>query len=89
MIVCAAIKDSRNGNVIGGVRHSYILNTIKDLNIQIPKENRIQGFLTDDNKFVDRVEAYHIAFACGQLSSSIKNIKYKNKENELFSEDIY
>lgn len=86
MIVCAAIKDSRNGNVIGGVRHSYILNTIKDLNIQIPKENRIQGFLTDDNRFVDRCEAYTIALSCGQLSSTTRNNKHNN---ELFSEDIY
>lgn len=86
MIVCAAIKDSRNGNVIGGVRHNYILNTIKDLNIQIPKENRIQGFLTDDNRFVDRYEAYIIALSCGQLSSTTRNNKYSN---ELFSEDIY
>lgn len=86
MIVCAAIKDSRNGNVIGGVRHSYILNTIKDLSIQIPKENRIQGFLTDDNKFVDRYEAYTIALSCGQLSSTTRNNKHNN---ELFSEDIY
>lgn len=86
MIVCAAIKDSRNGNVIGGVRHSYILNTIKDLNIQIPKENRIQGFLTDDNRFVDRYEAYTIALSCGQLSGTTRNNKHNN---ELFSEDIY
>lgn len=86
MIVCAAIKDSRNGNVIGGVRHNYILNTIKDLNIQIPKENRIQGFLTDDNRFVDRYEAYTIALSCGQLSSTTRNSKHNN---ELFSEDIY
>lgn len=86
MIVCAAIKDSRNGNVIGGVRHNCILNTIKDLSIQIPKENRIQGFLTDDNKFVDRYEAYTIALSCGQLSSTTRNNKHNN---ELFSEDIY
>lgn len=86
MIVCAAIKDSRNGNVIGGVRHNYILNTIKDLNIQIPKENRIQGFLTDDNRFVDRYEAYTIALSCGQLSSTTRNNKHNN---ELFSEDVY
>ena len=42
-----------------------------------------QGFLTNKNRFVDRVEGFHIAKESNQLLD-------KNKKNEyLFSEDIY
>jgi len=40
----------------------------------------IQGFLTSDNRFVDRIEAALIAFESGQT---------KEKKAFLFSEDLY
>ena len=40
----------------------------------------VQGFLTSDNRFVDREEAAIIAFEAGQT---------KEKKKLLFSEDLY
>ena len=43
----------------------------------------IQGFITNKGRFVDRKEAYKIAYAAGQIDSS------NGADNELFSEDLY
>lgn len=42
----------------------------------------IQGFLTNKNRFVDRVEGAKIALACGQ----VKKLEYGTI---LYSEDLY
>ena len=39
-----------------------------------------QGFLTNDNRFVERDEAAEIAFRCGQI---------KGEKKYLFSEDVW
>ena len=44
----------------------------------------IQGFLTNQNRFVDREEGLEIAYDAGQL----KNLD-KQREGKLFSEDLY
>jgi len=43
----------------------------------------VQGFLTDTNRFIDRVEGAKIALACGQ----IKELEYS--KTKLYSEDLY
>lgn len=43
-----------------------------------------QGFLTNTNRFVGRVEAMKIAIESGQV---VQNETHKT--NELFSEDLY
>jgi hypothetical protein len=45
----------------------------------------IQGFLTDDNRFVDRKEALKIALKANQVDST----KLGNSLIGLFSEDLY
>jgi hypothetical protein len=42
----------------------------------------IQGFLTNKNRFVDRIEARKIAFEMNQVKETINSKK-------LFSEDLY
>jgi hypothetical protein len=93
-ILCAAIyyddgieyvhqpKNITSGFVICGRRHhncfmtAYILNKQKKLLDMKQK----QGFITDDDRFVDRYEAAEIAFDADQISE---------KTNKLSSEDLY
>jgi len=77
MIKEAAIL--KNGTVYTGKRHCNIIND------NYPKVGRfghpdIQGFVTDDGRFVNRQEAAKIAFECGQT---------KEYKQTLYSEDIY
>jgi hypothetical protein len=67
-----------SGFVISGHRHHNILSL---LHILCPgKKNIIQGFLTSENRFVDRNEARQIAWESGQSDRKI---------GMLFSEDLY
>ena len=72
----------KTGYVICGHRHhncfmtSYILKN----NVKVKGLEEIQGFITNENNFVDRSEAAEIAFKSGQTS----DLKLK-----LFPEDIY
>lgn len=48
MIICAAIKDKRNGKVFSGVRHCYIYEMLYDL---LYKIDAAEGFVDEENKF--------------------------------------
>lgn len=72
MIVSPAIR--YKGKIfLGGRSHIDIMmaNELMDMDNE-------QGFLTDDNKFVNRTEAYKIAEECNQLKS-------KSLSGQLFS----
>lgn len=45
--------------------------------------NTIQGFITNEGRFVNRKEAFRIALAAGQIDESA------GSNGELFSEDLY
>ena len=92
-IICAAIhfdddtvyphqpKNIMSGFVIAGRRHHNVFNSLKCLGIdRLKLGNSIQGFITTDNRFVDRKEGAKIAFESGQTSELKTN---------LFSEDLY
>jgi len=91
-IICSAIlvynqtkyvhqpKNIDLGFVVCGRRHHNCIQTLSLIDIKWKEFPYIQGFLTSDDNFVDRVSAVKIAFDCGQ----IKEIKDK-----LFSEDLY
>jgi len=73
------------GIVICGYRHHNCLEMIsvmgfRDLSL---KSNTVQGFLTNKNRFVDRVEAKKIATKSGQLLNG------PIKRSELTSEDVW
>ena len=59
-----------------GKRHNHIIKDYPEIRF-FTKE---QGFITNEGKFVDRVEAAKIAFECGQI---------KKEKRILFSEDLY
>jgi hypothetical protein len=99
-IICAAIhfddgkqylhqpKNIKTGYVICGRRHHncYLTNSlIHKGSLDWKKEFiHIQGFLTNADRFVDRKEAYEIAFKVNQISD-----KVFDEEGSLISEDLY
>ena len=76
-------KNIDRGVVIGGLRHPFIINTMYSLTGIKTGSNCIQGFLTNEHRFVDRVEGRKIALAAGQITEDSYH------ETELFSEDLY
>lgn len=80
-------KNCNKGIVICGWRHGNIIHSVLALTGKRTVtygENSVgeheQGFLTNENRFVDRVEAGKVAFKS-------KQIKYEKKY--LFSEDVW
>lgn len=50
--------------------------TISDnYNLNVFKDKYEDGFITDDNKFVNRFEAAKIAFDCGQIKEKVWELK--------------
>lgn len=96
MILCAAIKFhiEKTGNdvVVPCWRHAEAYKIMKSLGFQ-PKDGYkevAQGFITTDNEFLDRKEAYEYAIKCGQISQTARWYKEDHEEiAELYSEDIY
>ena len=95
-IICAAIwfKDGKkhkhqprnidSGFVVAGRRHHNVFLTVADIK-DVPYKDygyseNIQGFLTSDDRFVNRKEAGQIAFDAGQTAKLTEC---------LFSEDLY
>ena len=63
-------------------RHHHIIGAIAELIGKRPVVGEIQGFLTDEGAFVDRVEAGRIAIEAGQL-------KELPVPPDLYSEDLW
>jgi hypothetical protein len=87
MIKEAAIQRISDGKVWTGRRHGNVIHKIvEETGIRpVGRKDFIQGFVTDSNIFVDRIEAFKIAVECNQLL---------DKEDPwgpptLFSEDLY
>jgi hypothetical protein len=85
MIIASAIKfkkrDSEYPIILTGLRHSDIREELFKL---YPKnqENIIEGFLTDDDRFLDRYDAKKEAIECDQLFEDTFC-------QALYSEDIW
>ena len=95
-IICAAIwfndgkkhkhqpRNIDSGFVVAGRRHHNVFLTVADIK-DVPYKDygyseNIQGFLTSDDRFVNRKEAGQIAFDAGQTAKLTEC---------LFSEDLY
>ena len=88
MIVASAIKfyirdDNRYPIIWTGHRHSEILKDMFYSGIHYVKPTAIQGFITDDNRFLDRYEAREHAIDCGQLYP--EEVPF----SALYSEDLW
>ena len=79
-----------SGIVVCGFRHIHCIELVKTLsgfrsvrNGENSVGKTIQGFLTNKNRFVDRIEAYEIAKNMNQLNDRVHNKGF------LYSEDLY
>ena len=95
MIICAAVcfKIDKTGEevILCGVRHGHCFQQLPLLGVEPRKgyEEIEQGFVTHDNRFLNRKEALAHAVVCGQVSGDMA-IDYKTKKKkELFSEDLW
>ena len=79
-----------DGVVICGLRHAHcidILHSLTGIRSVDSGPNSagetVQGFLTNHNRFVDRLEGFHIASRANQI------LKKHPPYSELLSEDLY
>lgn len=91
-ILCAAVMF--RGKPRLGRRHADCYDTIQDI-IELSKadtilgeRSEIEGFLTSDNRFVDRKEAWKIAEKAGQIRFGY-GASNKDIDSELISENLY
>jgi hypothetical protein len=89
-IICAAIQIVETGKIYYGHRHNHCITAMTGelswtMNRQeMSKVEDIQGFITNQNRFVDRKEALIIALENNQVRD-ISQIRGDN----LYSEDLY
>lgn len=89
-IICAAVRNEDTGKIYYGHRHSNCFDASNsELSWTMNRQQmsivrRTQGFITSENRFVDRKEALTIALECGQITDK-KEIVGDN----LFSENLY
>lgn len=98
-IVSAAIKFKPKGfdhfQIMCGERHSDVLEIMHLLKINYERSTAVQGFLTDEDQFVDRYDAARMAFFSGQLPKNTelwqKMASDKRLQNAypLYSEDLW
>jgi hypothetical protein len=97
-IICSAIyfndgekhvhqpRNIETGFVVCGRRHHNCFATFVALGVSKPEKierlDEVQGFLTNTDRFVDRIEGREIAIKSGQ-------VKEEEIGKKLFSEDLY
>lgn len=85
MIAAIRIDTIENDTIVmTGVRHADIWEDIHQMRAHIKMRRKTEGFLTNKNRFVNRVEAKKIAVAANQLI-----VPEEETFTELYSEDIY
>jgi len=92
LIDCNTLPDNCDkGLVFCGARHCHCMHTmtsITGLNSTVPEVGKyVQGFLTNKNRFVNRREAYDIAFKANQIIGPNKG--HATNSIGLTSEDLY
>jgi len=87
-------KNIDKGLLVCGHRHSHCIDIVKTLaglrTVRFGPDSvgeTVQGFLTNTNRFVDRVEGYDIALKANQVNDRVS--KRELGEGCLFSEDLY
>lgn len=82
--ICAAVI-TEDGEIIRGHRHRDCFHTIARKGKKVCKEFKAQGFITSENRYVDREEGFKLHQEAGLIS--------KNPEGYtpglLFTEDLY
>lgn len=98
-LVSAAIKFKPKGcdyfQIMCGKRHCNVLEMMYNLRIEYEKATAVQGFLTEDDQFLDRYDAALAAYYSGQLSPDTELWQKMASEetsmnaHPLFSEDVW
>lgn len=82
MIIASAIKLA-DGRFFVGKRHGDCYQNMKTiLKMDKPDQTSVrskQGFINDKLEFLDRTQAYHEAFACGQCDEKIFDKEWNDK----------
>lgn len=88
MIIAAAIKVIKDNEecIFMGKRHGNCIEQFAFCNFRMPLFESVQGFMTDDFRFLDRVEAKKYAIECGQLIAGSEEFP---TSTELYSEDLW
>lgn len=90
IILCSAIN--HNGTIVCGYRHGDCYDILRSLVPNITEDEEpdrsMQGFLTSENRFVDRKEAWKIAKANNQIKYGLKVSDF-GEESELISENLF
>ena len=92
-LVCSAIKFNIFGDcyptIMCGKRHCDVWEKMHILHIKYDKNTYVQGFLTNENTFVDRYDAFEIARTANQFLPEAKE-EYKDvSSTALYSEDVW
>lgn len=88
-IICSAVQIVSTGKIYYGHRHPHCIEAMNGelswtMNRQeITAVEKVQGFITNQNRFVDRKEAWDIAEKAKQI------VKQSGGEGTLYSEDLY
>lgn len=83
-IIAAAVQFGATVTLPPPARHHTIIQTM-DLEMGINGAlvtPQMQGFITDTGRFVNRVEAYYLAYQAGQIING-------SKGPQLYSEDLW
>lgn len=73
--------------IICGRRHSNVFEAMFLLGFRYDKPSHVQGFWTNQNRFVDRHEAFEIAKAANQILPEAQ--QEAEKSHTLYSEDVW
>jgi hypothetical protein len=82
-VICSAVLCD-DGHIVRGHRHNDCFRTIVEMGKLRMREKFAQGFMTSENRYVDRGEALEI-----QIAAGIKSIRPNGYQTELYSEDLY
>ncbi len=84
VVVCSAVMAS-DGSIYRGHRHGHAMQAVRDEGKELMKDERQQGFITTNNRYVSREEGRKLQDRAG-IPSADKD-GYRGKT--LFSEDLY
>ena len=86
MIVASCVKFKPYGfrywQYCTAKRHASAYDALSMIGLSLRNAEVVEGFMTDEDKFVNRHEATFIAKECGQISTDFN-------EFNLYSEDIW
>ena len=92
-LIAAAIqfypKDSKYPQIVCAKRHCDCFEWMFKHQVEYDKKTHVQGFLADENQFVDRYEAFNIAKAANQLLPEAIEEYADKTVVQLFSEDVW